>query len=386
MNTYCTSVIPIRIGQKDFTGIVLGEGIKKKLLHQYENYVGDLNLLSIPDINLNQSNIFFIPSEMMDIQCVVCDNTLSLILTWKKVYKNYYNLINDSLTRRNKLVKDILNYKSDDENLSQFLALLSRNKDKGISINYAFTFYSIYDKNYEDAYEKHIKVLAEPSLINMDDMLSSANIKLYNNKTVINEDALNNINNIDICSGQKTYVTWASIVSLSLDKNLFLKNHITMTLLEIIVQKIWNLCYTQNSELNNSITNIKSLTKNININKLIIETYRILIESKNCISATYSSRISGLHQSIIESSQLTKITGDLEQKLNYLIVFTNTINQGKNKNIQESSEIMLFLIAIAQVIPIFFSLPIITHLIISILTVVGISLIGIIIIRNKYRM
>ena len=96
MNTYCTSIIPIRIGQKILTEKILEEGLKQGLLHQYEDYPGVLNLLSISDINLHQSIIYYIPSETIDIQCVVCDNTFSLVLTWKKLYKNYFNLINDS--------------------------------------------------------------------------------------------------------------------------------------------------------------------------------------------------------------------------------------------------------------------------------------------------
>lgn len=218
----------------------------------------------------------------------------------------------------------------------------------------------------------------------MDDMLSSLDINTtYSNKSKVNKELLKSIKDIDLCSDQKTYVTWASIVSLSKDRQMFIRNHITLTLIEILIQRIWNLCYTQNKELNDCITNIK--TYSTDINQTIIDTYQILIESKNCISATYSSRISGLYKAIIESSQLLNNVNDLEQKLNYLIVFSNSITQNKNKSIQESSEILLFLIAIAQVVPIFFNLPIITHYMISIGTVFSICILGVILIRFKYR-
>lgn len=72
---------------------------------------------------------------------------------------------------------------------------------------------------------------------------------------------------------------------------------------------------------------------------------------------------------------------DLEQKLNYLIVFTNSINQSKNRYLQQSSEILLFFIAIAQVVPLFFDLPILTHRVISIVTMVAICIIGVLLIR-----
>ena len=143
------------------------------------------------------------------------------------------------------------------------------------------------------------------------------------------------------------------------------------------------MCYTKNNELNDLITNIKSQT--IDIHTAIVDTYQILIESKNCISATYSSRISNLYKAIVESSQLKNNTQDLEQKLNYLIVFANSINQNKNRRIQESSEIMLFMIAIAQVVPLFFDLPLLSHYWLSSTIVLLICVIGIWLIRNKYK-
>lgn len=215
-------------------------------------------------------------------------------------------------------------------------------------------------------------------------MLSNINTDInYNPTTKINKDVLESIKDIDIYSEQKTFITWASIVSLSTNRDSWLKNHISITLIEVLVQRIWNLCYTQNNSLNKYITNLKRNSKRIN--KIIIDTYRILIESKNCISATFSSRLSGIYSAIVDSSQLAKNVNDLEQKLNYLIVFTNSINQSKNRYLQQSSEVLLFFIAIAQVVPIFFNLPIVTHQVVSIGTIIGIGILGVLLIRFKYH-
>lgn len=220
----------------------------------------------------------------------------------------------------------------------------------------------------------------------MDDMLSSMNTEInYSNTTKINEEILGSIKDVDIYSEQKTFITWASIVSLSTDRESWLKNHISITIIEVLVQRIWNLCYSQNNSLNNYITDINIKRRSKGINKIIIDTYRILIESKNCISATYSSRLSGIYSAILESSQLAKNVDDLEQKLNYLIVFTNSINQNKNRYLQQSSEVLLFFIAIAQVIPIFFNLPIVSHQVISLGTIIGICILGVLLIRFKYH-
>ena len=384
MEAYCTSIIPIKVPNAKLTREIISICKNQQLLSDYCNYGGAINLKAIPDININPFDFYFIPSPKTDIQCAFSESTLTLILTWKNTYKDYYSLVNQSLEERKKLVKRVLEYNPKDECLSPFMKLLEGYKDKGLTINYAFTFYSICDEKFTEASEKHLKVLAEPSVINMDDMLSSSGTSIqYSSKTTINKEIIETIKDIDLYSEQKTFITWASIVSLSKSKDLFVKNHISLTLIEILIQRIWNLCYSQNNSLNNCITNIKNCSKDIN--KIIVDTYRILIESKNCISATYSSRLSGIYSAIVKSSQLPKNIEDLEQKLNYLIVFTNNINQNKNRRLQQGSEILLFLIAIAQVVPLFFDLPILTHQVISIATMVGICIIGVLLIRFKYR-
>ena len=384
MDVYCTSIIPIKLPNAKLTREIISICKNQQLLYDYGNYCGAINLKTIPDINIKSFDFYYIPSPKTDIQCAFSESTLTLILTWKNAYNDYYSLVNQSLEERKKLVKRVLEYNPKDACLSPFMKLLEGYRDKGLCINYAFTFYSIYDKNFTEASEQHLKILAEPSVINMDDMLSSEDMSgRYSPKTKINMEILETINDVDLYSEQKTFITWASIVSLSKSENVFVKNHITLTLMELLIQRIWNLCYSQNNSLNNCITNIKKCSKDIN--KIIIDTYRILIESKNCISATYSSRLSGIYSAIVESSQLPKYIEDLEQKLNYLIVFTNSINQNKNRRLQQGSEILLFLIAIAQVVPLFFNLPIVTHNAISIGTVVGICVLGVLLIRSRYR-
>lgn len=384
MEVFCTSIIPIKFRNAEIKKDIISICKNQKILSGYDSYGGAINLKTIPDININDLEFYHIPSENTDIQCVFGDRTLTVVLTWENTYNDYYELVNQSLKKRKKLVKRVIEYNPKDKNLLPLMKLLEEYKEYGLRINYAFTFYSVCDEHFTLSNEQHLKVLSEPSVINMDDMLSSLNTNnLYDSKTKINKEILKTIKDVDLYSEQKTFVTWASIVSLSKSREIFVRNHITLTLIEIHIQRIWNLCYSQNNELNDCITNINDRTKNVNTT--IIETYRILIESKNCISATYSSRLSGIYNSIVESSQLSKQVDDLEQKLNYLIVFTNNINQNKNRSLQESSEILLFLIAIAQVIPIFFNLPIVTHYLISLGTVVCVCVLGIILIRFKYR-
>lgn len=384
MEVFCTSVIPIKLCNAEVTKEVLQICKERQILLDYTSYTGEFDLRANPDINTSFLKLYHIPSSQTDIQCAFCETTLTIVLTWKNTYEDYYQLVNSLLQGRKQVVKRVVEYSPKDASLVPLLDLLKQYMSRGVAINYAFTFYSVYDYAYNSANEQHLKVLVEPSIINMDDMLSSADTYVeYTAKTEVNKKLLNSIQNIDMSNEQETYITWASIVSLSRNREMCIRNHIMLTQIEILIQRIWNMCYTKNNELNDLITNIKSQT--IDIHTVIVDTYQILIESKNCISATYSSRISNLYKAIVESSQLKNNTQDLEQKLNYLIVFANSINQNKNRRIQESSEIMLFMIAIAQVVPLFFDLPLLSHYWLSSTIVLLICVIGIWLIRNKYK-
>ena len=384
MEVFCTSVIPIKLCNAEVTKEILQICKERQILLDYTSYTGEFDLRANPDINTIFLKLYHIPSSQTDIQCAFCETTLTIVLTWKNTYEDYYQLVNSLLQGRKQVVKRVVEYSPKDASLVPLLDLLKQYMSRGVAINYAFTFYSVYDYAYNSANEQHLKVLVEPSIINMDDMLSSADTYVeYTAKTEVNKKLLDSIQNIDMSNEQETYITWASIVSLSRNREMCIRNHIMLTQIEILIQRIWNMCYTKNNELNDLITNIKSQT--IDIHTVIVDTYQILIESKNCISATYSSRISNLYKAIVESSQLKNNTQDLEQKLNYLIVFANSINQNKNRRIQESSEIMLFMIAIAQVVPLFFDLPLLSHYWLSSTIVLLICVIGIWLIRNKYK-
>lgn len=384
MEVFCTSVIPIKLCNAEVTKEVLQICKERQILLDYTSYTGEFDLRANPDINTSFLKLYHIPSSQTDIQCAFCETTLTIVLTWKNTYEDYYQLVNSLLQGRKQVVKRVVEYSPKDASLVPLLDLLKQYMSRGVAINYAFTFYSVCDYAYNSANEQHLKVLVEPSIINMDDMLSSADTYVeYTAKTEVNKKLLDSIQNIDMSNEQETYITWASIVSLSRNREMCIRNHIMLTQIEILIQRIWNMCYTQNNELNDLITNIKSQT--VDIHAVIVDTYQILIESKNCISATYSSRISNLYKAIVESSQLKNNTQDLEQKLNYLIVFANSINQNKNRRIQESSEIMLFMIAIAQVVPLFFDLPLLSHYWLSSTIVLLICVIGIWLIRNKYK-
>ena len=227
MEVYCTSVIPIRFPKAKLKKEFLNVCANLNILSDYSSYNGLLNLKTIPDINIGYFEFYHIPSENVDIQCVFCERTMTIVITWKNLYNDYFELVNQSLKKRKNFVKAIIEYNPMDENLLPLINLIGRYKDRGLSINYAFTFFSVYDETFTQASEQHLKVLAEPSVVNMDDMLSSQDTNnYYGSETQINHEILDTIKDVDLYSEQKTFVTWASIVSLSKNKEIFVKNHI----------------------------------------------------------------------------------------------------------------------------------------------------------------
>lgn len=246
METFCTSIIPVKIPNSKLTKEIISVCKSQHLISDYNNYTGDIHLKTIPDINTAPFDFYYIPSSKTDIQCAFSESTLTIILTWKNTHSDYYSLVNQSLMERKRLVERILDYKPKDENLLPIMRLLESYKNNGLSVNYAFTFYSICDEDYSEKDEKHLKVLSEPSVVNMDDMLSSKDSTfIYDPMTSINEEVLETIRDVDLYSEQKTFITWASIVSLSKNKEVFVKNHITLTLMELLIQRIWNLLFTE---------------------------------------------------------------------------------------------------------------------------------------------
>ena len=159
MEVYCTSIIPIKFRNWEIKKEIVSICKNQNILSRYDNYEGAINLKTIPDINMKSLEFYYIPSEDSDIQCVFGESTLTIVLTWDNTFNDYYELVNQSLKKRKELVKRVIEYNPKDENLLPLMKLLERYKEYGLSINYAFTFYSVCDENFTQSCEQHLKVL-----------------------------------------------------------------------------------------------------------------------------------------------------------------------------------------------------------------------------------
>lgn len=382
MKIISTSIVPIRISNTIETQRFMSECISSDIIHRYDDYKGHLNLYDCTDIIDRSKKYFYIPSDNYSIFVIFKDYSMVLCVSKEDCFDDYYAAINATLHRRNEIVKNLNSIKTEIPDIKAFFDKIRKNNGF-LDFNYAFSFCSIFEPTINKDVIKHAKILAEPSIINMDDMLSTdLTSVLYTAQTKMDKNRFNHIDNIDIDSNQYTFVTWASIVSVTNSEQKLYRNHTILILLEQNLQRLWHLCYTQNKKINKYLTSTGSKK---DIQDIINDTYTILIDSKRMLSETYSTRLSIIEENLVDTSKIKNYISDLEQNLHYLISYTNAIFQQKNKRAQELSEILLFIVAIAQVIPIFYKLPINIYNVYSHGILIVLICLGIIIIGRKYR-
>lgn len=240
-------------------------------------------------------------------------------------------------------------------------------------IHYSFSFCVIQSSNFEHVNEGLLKVLAEPSLVGCDDMTSTNVSQAKISLDSIKQDRLNAIRDVDLASSSKTYVTWATIVSIT-NENDFKSTIALLSLLEVRLQSAWNKCYEASLYIDEIIK------KNINPKKFIDlywEFVRDLDSLKSVLSSTYSSRADSLFQEMIKTSKLEKEMHKLEQKAALFEKYVEKKKTQVQNRYQITIELLLFVTALSSITQVFLPIPfnyLPTHfevLIICFLAVVG---------------
>ncbi len=378
-----TSIVPIKFSSVKDLDSFRNKCIQLDILSPYDSFSGQFNLRSVKDINTNDFSFYYLKNTASEAQCAFRGESVILIVTMLSDFEDYYPFIGSALKSRAQFVKDTLSCRSSDPYLRRFL-LLACQGPLTAKISYVFTFFSIFDPNFSEKKTIHTKVLAEPSIISSDDMLcTELGEQLYNRKTTLDQSIANKIHDIDLDSDQWSFITWASVVTIAKKEDEFVKTHLLTILIEMRTQYIWNLCFSQSESIERLITRHRITSSGTT--EAVAESYRILLEAKSSISATFSSRISLLHRAIVETSQLNVITESLEQKINYLISLADIARKEATKRATTVSEILLFIVAVAQIFPIFFEMPLVSQTITGILSISVLCILGILLIIRKHR-
>lgn len=368
-----TTIVPVEFFKNNHIEFFINMCCKENILLPATYSTEMRNLIN--DLNIKNADLYKIQSinNESELLCFRMGTSLILSISVFDEYNNYVTLVNNSLTRKNRIVKKILSANADNEILNKFLKKISICNIPHTKIHYCFSFISIYDSSFNERKNKYIKILAEPSLIDMDDMIcTDVELMNYTNKTIVDKKYLDGIIDVDMSYQSNTYITWASISSVTKGEyHIFTKNHTLLLLLETIIQKIWNKCYFYNllidDELQKGEKDRRRSLNYVSIADLSIGAYAALAESQSCISATYSSRISKIFDEIIETSQVAEKINELAKKLDFLNSFVNRSIHRDNRNVQKISEIILFLIALTQVALLLFPIPVINNTLIGII-------------------
>ncbi len=224
-----------------------------------------------------------------------------------------------------------------------------------IAPSYAFSYYLVDAHNEKnDPGEDLLKVLAEPSIIDLDDMISSDGSSSKITPTVLS--TVSSLQDCDIAADSSAYITWASILAISRsDPSSFLKMVCTITALEMRLQMAWNRCFML-SNLADAILAKKFAPKNFQ--SFYWEIVRAFDDARGVLASTSSTRVNTLFETMVRTSNLLAQISRLENKILLCEKFTAATMRQEDAKYRKLVEILLFLVALSQLAPIMFSLPV----------------------------
>lgn len=238
--------------------------------------------------------------------------------------------------------------------ISEIQGLLPKNEYGEISPLYVFSFYVI-ENNQNDAVDKNeIMKFVEPSAIDMDDMLSTE-CDSSSAQEKLKQSAIDGMADVDISNTSETYISWATIVSLSDSGESAKRSRDLLTVLEIRLQIVWNRCYSVSQYIENVLDD---KIKTTDITELFWSFSRTLDDAKSVLSSTLSSRAARL---FLEMGRTSKIEGEisrLDQKLSLLEKYIEQRNAMQSKKYQKTIELLLFVTALASLAHVFFPIPV----------------------------
>ena len=244
--------------------------------------------------------------------------------------------------------------------LSKFFDKETAKQHYRILINYVFSFY-IYRTETKPSPDEiaSLKLLSEPSLLDLDDMISAgshcdwADCKLDDPKL---KAAMEAIRDVDLAPDVTTFVTWASIVAI--DRTTGRRTSRTFDLLvalETRLQMVWNRCFAFSNLADTILSQEKAVA--IDVDKFFWQLARTYDDAQGMLAATSSSRANRLFDHMIETSGLQREIARLQGKVMLMEQFVRWRNERRDSRYRKTVEVLLFFAALSQVVPIFFSLP-----------------------------
>ena len=277
---------------------------------------------------------------------------------WNFTSKN----ISKELLYRKQLHKSIIE-RQQDSPIKKYMDTLENLNLKNwpaTKVHYVFNYHCIYSENKigKDVFS-WAKVLAEPSLVEADDMLSFTEKIDFNNSFPIKKEFFDKIKDCDISNYTKTIVTWASIVSLNeKNKKQFQETMALITALETKLQMAWS-----HSFIVGKLVESPYMEK-ITIKKLKPLFWRLtnsLNSIRGILSSTMSTRVQLLFDEMVSTSKIKDQLIFLEEKLRYIEKCIEQKNTQTNRFFQKVVEFLLLMMASVSILQLSFELPILSN-------------------------
>jgi len=356
LRLHIVSIVPIELFTKKRSTLVESTLLAKKQIYEAENDVANI----FKEISGNGSK-FYSVSPLVGPGVYVAFHESSACIYIEKAIEGWV-LNRESVTRelaaRNLYHKEIIaNSESSPANglMAEILSIIPDSEYGGSRINYVFSFYVVEGVVNDNEESSSLKIFAEPSLIDLDDMISTQceDSMDFSNADGIKTGYVDSLSDIDISSNAKTYITWATIVSV-VDEHQASRTKSLLAALECRLQIVWNRCYSV-SEFIDSV--FECTDKPRDIGELYWSFAKTLDDAKSVLSSTYSSRADRFFSEMIQTSKINGEINRLEQKINLLEKYIDQNSLKLNKKYQKTIELLLFITALASLTQVFFPLP-----------------------------
>jgi len=249
------------------------------------------------------------------------------------------------------------------------------------SINYVFGFYLLETTEKITTDERRlIKILAEPSIIGIEDMVPCTDAKKYSLTVATKGTFLDQVVDRDISANAELYVTWATLVSVVETPSLRDDTIDMLVSLEVRLQLVWNRCYTI-SNFADAI--FSSESKYIELNKFYWSFVNSLDDAKSVLTSTLSSRANSVFEELIKTSKVAGEIARLKDKVDLLEKYLHQQREKTSLKYQRTIEALLFVTALSQVVPLFFQLPVFTNQFIGEITIGMLFILGLIAILKR---
>uniref|UniRef100_UPI0033410450 hypothetical protein n=1 Tax=Castellaniella defragrans TaxID=75697 RepID=UPI0033410450 len=360
MNLHAISIVPVEFFSTSAVRKCIGRIKANGMCTRVD---GD-TLLSrfITELGGSDYEVYELPSEK-SAPCtrIVVRNT-SLCFVVERVRKDFdlsQDGVREELFMRNRWHESIIQGRPDScvaGVLDLMLEALGKHDFSLPRIHYAFSYYIIEcESALSSLDERVLKMLSAPSLMDIDDMLSTACVAARPPSVDdLKEEFLGEVRDCDMSNTARTYITWATIVSATTQQELE-RTKALITALECKLQLVWNRCYAT-SVFIDSVFDSNSTVRSVSA--LYWDFVRNLDNAKSIASPTSSTRANRLFSEMMKTSFIHDEIQKMSHKIDHLERYVSEKNMRKSRVYQKSVEILLFITALSALIQVLFPIPI----------------------------